>query len=92
MLLHILFVVIGATLVLVGADKLTDGAVSVARRFHIPEMVIGLTIVAFGTSLPEFMVSLLASIRGASDMSLGNIVGSNLFNTLMKFAKFTGYD
>lgn len=83
MLLHILFVVIGATLVLVGADKLTDGAVSVARRFHIPEMVIGLTIVAFGTSLPEFMVSLLASIRGASDMSLGNIVGSNLFNTLM---------
>jgi len=83
MLLHILFVVIGAALVLIGADKLTDGSVAVARRFHIPEMVIGLTIVAFGTSLPEFMVSLLASIRGAADMSLGNIVGSNLFNTLM---------
>lgn len=83
MLLDILIVVIGAALVLVGADKLTDGAVAVARRFQIPEMVIGLTIVGFGTSLPEFMVSLLSGVQGSSGMSIGNIVGSNLFNALM---------
>lgn len=76
-------VIVGAALVLVGADKLTDGSVALARRFHIPEIVIGLTIVAFGTSLPEFIVSLFASIQNAPAMSIGNIVGSNLFNTLM---------
>ena len=79
---EILFVIIGAALVLLGADKLTDGSVGVARRFSISEMVIGLTIVALGTSLPEFVVSLLASINGSGGMSVGNIVGSNLFNTL----------
>ena len=68
---------------LVGADKLTDGSVGLARRFQIPEFVIGLTIVAFGTSLPEFVVSLLSSINHAPGMAVGNIVGSNLFNTLM---------
>ena len=83
MFLDILYTVLGAALVLVGADKLTDGSVGLARRFRIPEMVIGLTIVAFGTSLPEFVVSLLASINGVPAMSIGNIVGSNLFNTLM---------
>lgn len=83
MLLDILITVLGAALVIVGADKLTDGSVGLARRFRIPEMVIGLTIVAFGTSLPEFVVSLLASINGVPAMSIGNIVGSNLFNTLM---------
>lgn len=83
MILDILMTIVGAALVLVGADKLTDGSVALARRFSIPEMVIGLTIVAFGTSLPEFIVSLFASIQGAPAMSIGNIVGSNLFNTLM---------
>ncbi len=83
MLLNILFTILGAILVLVGADKLTDGSIGIARRFHISEMVIGLTVVAFGTSLPEFVVSLLASINGVPSMSVGNIVGSNLFNTLM---------
>jgi len=83
MILDIILTIVGAALVLVGADKLTDGSVALARRFSIPEMVIGLTIVAFGTSLPEFIVSLFASIQGAPAMSIGNIVGSNLFNTLM---------
>ena len=83
MILDILLTIIGAAFVLIGADKLTDGSVGVARRFHIPELVIGLTIVALGTSLPEFVVSLLASINHAPAMSIGNIVGSNLFNTLM---------
>ena len=78
--------VIGATLVLVGADKLTDGAVGLAARFGISEMLIGLTIVAFGTSLPEFIVSFLASISpdaSATALSVSNVVGSNLFNTLL---------
>ena len=83
MFLNILLTIIGAILVLVGADKLTDGSIGIARRFHISEMVIGLTVVAFGTSLPEFVVSLLASMNGVPSMSVGNIVGSNLFNTLM---------
>lgn len=83
MFLDIIITILGAELVLIGADKLTDGSVGLARRFEIPELVIGLTIVAFGTSLPEFIVSLLASFNHAPAMSIGNIVGSNLFNTLM---------
>ena len=83
MLIDILLIIGGAVLVMVGADKLTDGAVGIARRFSIPELVIGLTIVAFGTSLPEFVVSLFASINHSPDLSVGNIVGSNIFNTLM---------
>jgi len=86
MFTYILYTVIGATLVLVGADKLTDGAVGMASRFGISEMVVGLTIVAFGTSLPEFIVSLLACISNdvsTTALSASNIVGSNLFNTLV---------
>ncbi|MBQ7461744.1 MAG: calcium/sodium antiporter [Bacteroidaceae bacterium] len=86
MFAYILYTLIGATLVLVGADKLTDGAVGLAERFGISEMVIGLTIVAFGTSLPEFVVSLLACISNDASttaLSVSNIVGSNLFNTLL---------
>ena len=86
MFIYILYTVLGATLVLVGADKLTDGAVGMASRFGISEMVIGLTIVAFGTSLPEFIVSLLACLsndESSTALSASNIVGSNLFNTLV---------
>ena len=86
MFTYILYTIIGAALVLVGADKLTDGAVGLASRFGISEMVIGLTIVAFGTSLPEFIVSFLASLshdNGATALSVSNIVGSNLFNVMV---------
>jgi len=83
MLLDIVFAAVGIVLIMVGADKLTDGSVALARRFHVSELVIGLTIVAFGTSLPEFVVSLMSSINGVPAMSIGNVVGSNLFNTLM---------
>lgn len=69
-------------LVLWGADKMTDGSVALARKFNISELVIGLTVVAFGTSLPELVVSLTAAIKGSSALSLGNIVGSNIFNVL----------
>lgn len=86
MFTYILYTAIGTALVLVGADKLTDGAVGLASRFGISEMVIGLTIVAFGTSLPEFIVSFLACISNdsaATALSASNIVGSNLFNVLV---------
>lgn len=82
MILDAILTLLGAALVLLGADKLTDGSVALARRFQVPELVIGLTIVAFGTSLPEFVVSLMASINNIPAMSIANIVGSNLFNTL----------
>lgn len=82
-MIDILLAIVGIFLVLQGADKLTDGSVELARRFSIPEMVIGLTVVAFGTSLPEFIVSLMASIEGSAAMGIGNVVGSNVFNTLM---------
>ncbi len=86
MFIFILYTIIGSTFVLIGADKLTDGAVGLAERFGVSEMVIGLTIVAFGTSLPEFIVSFLASIsndNSATTLSVSNIVGSNLFNVMV---------
>lgn len=73
----------GLVLILVGANILTDGAASVAKRFHISSLVIGLTIVAFGTSAPELTVSVVSALKGSGDMAIGNVVGSNIFNTLM---------
>ena len=83
MLLNILFIIIGVTLVLWGADRLTDGASSIARRMNVPEIVIGLTIVAAGTSAPELFVSLVSALNGTPDMAVGNVVGSNIFNCLL---------
>ena len=83
MLLNIVFIVIGVVLVLWGADRLTEGASALARRMNVPEIVIGLTIVAAGTSAPELFVSLVSALKGTPDMALGNVVGSNIFNTLL---------
>lgn len=83
MIISILLLIVGAALVLFGADRLTDGATALARRFGVTEMVIGLTVVAFGTSLPEFVTSFMSTLKGSSDISIGNIVGSNIFNTLV---------
>ena len=83
MIISILLLIFGGALVLLGAAKLTDGAPALARRFGVTEMVIGLTVVAFGTSLPEFVTSFMSTIKGSSDISIGNIVGSNIFNTLV---------
>ena len=82
MVIDILLLLCGAALILWGADKLTDGAASLARRLKVSDTVIGLTVVAMGSSLPEFSVSLFSSIQGSGGMSAGNIVGSNLFNIL----------
>lgn len=78
-----LLLIIGIVLVLWGADKLTDGATALAHRFHVSDLVIGLTVVAFGTSLPEFVTSFTAVLRHYEAISMGNIVGSNIFNTLL---------
>ena len=83
MILNCILLVVGIALVLWGADRFTDGACAIARRWNVSEMVIGLTIVALGTSLPEFMVSFFSVLKGSADMSVGNIVGSNIFNTLV---------
>lgn len=83
MLLDFLFIVIGVALVLWGADRLTEGASGLARRMNVPEIVIGLTIVAAGTSAPELFVSLVSALKGTPDMAVGNVVGSNIFNALL---------
>lgn len=79
----ILFIILGVWCVLKGADYLTEGAAAVARRMHIPEMIIGLTIVAAGTSAPELFVSVVSALKGTSDMAVGNVVGSNIMNTML---------
>lgn len=81
--MDILFLIGGLLLILLGANGLTDGAASVAKRFNIPNIVIGLTIVAFGTSAPELAVSVSSALKGSADISIGNVVGSNIFNALM---------
>lgn len=78
-----LLLIAGLLLILWGANALTDGAASVAKRFNISNLVIGLTIVAFGTSAPEFVISFLSSLSGSAGLAIGNVVGSNIFNTLM---------
>ena len=82
-MIHTLLLLGGLLLILLGANGMTDGAAAVAKRFHIPDIVIGLTIVAFGTSAPELTVSVASALKGSADMAVGNVVGSNLFNTLM---------
>ena len=82
-MLNCILLILGIALVLWGADRFTDGACGIARKWHVSELVIGLTIVSMGTSLPEFMVSFFSVLRGSSDMSVGNIIGSNIFNTLV---------
>ena len=80
---QILLLIIGIIVVLKSADWLTNGSVGLATRLGVSQMVIGLTIVAIGTSMPEFFVSLVSAINGTPDLAVGNIVGSNIFNALL---------
>ena len=82
-IVSILLLVIGMVLLIKGADFFVEGASNIAKALHIPTLVIGLTLVSIGTSAPEFAVSLTASLKGANDLSFGNIVGSNIFNTFI---------
>ena len=82
MTIQILILLAALLLILCGANYLVDGSSSIAKRFGISEFVIGLTIVGIGTSTPEMVVSFLSSFQGKADMAIGNIVGSNIFNTV----------
>ena len=82
MILNILLLIIGLALVVGGANFLTDGAASIAKRFRLSDLVIGLTVLAFGTSAPELTVCLMAALKGSADIAIGNVIGSNIFNIL----------
>lgn len=81
-MIDVILLVLGLVLILIGANALTDGASAVAKRFGISDLVIGLTVVAFGTSAPELVVSVMAAINGSAELALGNVIGSNIFNIL----------
>ena len=83
MIIQILLLIAGLVLILLGANYLVDGSSSIAKRFGISEFVIGLTIVGIGTSTPEMVVSFLSAFQGKADMAIGNVVGSNIFNTML---------
>lgn len=82
-LLQILLVIVGFVMLVKGADWFVDGAAGIAERFGIPQLVIGLTIVAMGTSAPEAAVSISAAFKGTADITIGNVVGSNILNILV---------
>ncbi len=78
-----ILLIVGLALLTVGADLLTKGCVGMAARFRVPEFIVGLTVMAVGTSMPELTVSTLSAINGNSDMAIGNVTGSNIFNILI---------
>lgn len=82
-ILNILLLVVSLAMILYGASWLTDGGSAVAKRFGMSEMVIGLTIVAFGTSAPELVISLVSALKGSAGLAIGNVVGSNIANVLL---------
>lgn len=82
MLLSTVYLIGGLVLIIAGANFLTDGASDIARRMGISDLVVGLTVVAFGTSAPELVISIISAINGSAELAVGNIVGSNIFNTL----------
>ena len=82
-LLNVLFLIIGMALLIKGADWFVEGSSNIAKALKIPSLIIGLTLVSIGTSLPELSVSVNSSLQGAVDMSVGNVVGSNIFNVLV---------
>lgn len=83
MVVWIILIILGFILLIKGADFLVEGASNIAKKFHIPEIIIGLTIVSIGTSMPELFVSITSAIEGYPDMAVGNIVGSNIANLLL---------
>ena len=80
--LSIIFIIVGISMLVGGGILFVDGAVALAQSFGISEIIIGLTIVAIGTSMPELVTSIVAALKGQSDIAIGNVVGSNLFNIL----------
>src|SRR5574344_876250 len=83
MVISVILIIVGFVLLIKGADFLVDGSSNIAKKFHIPEIIIGLTIVSIGTSMPELFVSITSAIDGYPDMAIGNVVGSNICNLLL---------
>lgn len=83
MFISIIFIILGFILLVKGADFLVDGASNIAKKFHIPEIIIGLTIISIGTSMPELFVSITSALSGRSDMAIGNVLGSNICNLFL---------
>ena len=81
-LIDVLLIIVGVVIVLWGADRLTEGSVAIASKIGVSQLVIGLTVVALGTSMPEFCVSFVSALKGTADMAVGNVVGSNVFNAM----------
>lgn len=81
--MNIVFLLSGLVLILLGANMLTDGSAALARRWGVSDLVVGLTVVAFGTSAPEFVISVLSAVNGNPELAIGNVVGSNIFNVLV---------
>jgi len=79
----VVLLLIGLAMILLGANYLTEGAADLAKRMRVSDFVVGLTVVAMGTSMPEFVVSFMSALKGNADVAVGNVVGSNLFNTLL---------
>ena len=82
MLLNIIYLLAGFIILVYGANFLVDGGAALAHRLKVPNIVIGLTVVAFGTSTPELVVNIISSIEGSSALALGNVLGSNIFNIM----------
>src|SRR5574344_2001964 len=83
MVISVILIIVGFVLLIKGADFLVDGSSNIAKKFHIPEIIIGLTIVSIGTSMPALFVSITPAIDGYPDMAVGNVVGSNICNLLL---------
>jgi cation:H+ antiporter len=83
MIVSMLMLILGFAILLLGADRLVKGAASLAKQLNVPQIVIGLTIVALGTSTPELIVNIVAAVKGSPDLSFGNIIGSNIFNVFI---------
>lgn len=81
--MNVILLIVGLALILVGANYLTDGSAALARRFNLSEFIVGLTVVAIGTSTPELVVSVVSALHGSGEMAIGNVTGSNLFNGLL---------
>ena len=81
--MNVILLIVGLALILVGANYLTDGSAALARRFKLSEFIVGLTVVAIGTSTPELVVSVVSALHGSGEMAIGNVTGSNLFNGLL---------
>ncbi len=81
--MNYILLIVGLVLILGGANYLTDGAAAIARKFGLSDLIVGLTIVAFGTSAPELTISIMSAVEGNTGMAIGNVVGSNIFNTLL---------